>query len=957
MAKNEIAYRIVVDTSKAADEIRALEAEIARLKNELTGISEGTVAFDTVSQAVQGLETRLDGVIVEAQKTGDVIVNESQQASSALNNVSQTANKAGTSLENAGKKAQNISFEKGFQAFVKVGSAVTSSFAAAQAAIGLFGGDSTKVAEAAAKAQNALTIAIAAREIAEGLGAITTVKATIAQQAKNAADTASIGILQRLFLIISKNPYIALAVAIGAVTLAFYNLVNAETAEEKQAKSTTEALKELNDQLLKNQQGVGITVNRINNLSEEFKNGRIELNQYIAGLKNFISNIEEVYKYLDAGDITSFINNQIKIVKIQQDIAAAQTLLTSDKIKGDVAARKVTLNEIERLDIELAKRQSTNNEFLKIIENRKKAESDLAEQNRNIAEENRQIGLEEIRQKSELEKQTIKLLSAQQKLGDLDVEFETTAQLEQLKQLSESTEDYLTVIQKYQKITADNAEIDSKRIQDAENQITNFNEKILNLDKLLVKGFDKAKVELRKEELRGLLKKQFEIESGVLTPLEEQLNNASSLVNFQIKFVDEYTNKRLAASKNTGEALRQEQEAYRSEAETLFETLVQNEKGLISYQGKVTLLKEELANASKETNNLKNSTEVLSGFIKENFEDIVKQFKFDIPDGEEVTVKAEKIQTEINQKTFDKEKKFGNDILSLETQFLKQGLDIRNASYETKLQLLATYVQAEVVEVTNGEKKKQEQQKTTLDKFKENIAAFQSLLNTIQQTSTLFYDAQLSQLEKRNKRIQDNIIGESEAANKKRIEADKAYLKEKERIEKNAAKTSLRISLAQSLANTAEAVTKVTADLGPLGLVAAGGVVAFNLAQTAIIANQLANIDSYRSGGRIKKKMGTGGFLEGPSHEQGGIKFQRGGIELEGNESVINRVSTINYMSLLSQINQAGGGRPIGPGFDDSRIVEAIAKQRNTPIRAYVVESDITSKQETARRLDKLSQI
>jgi hypothetical protein len=95
----------------------------------------------------------------------------------------------------------------------------------------------------------------------------------------------------------------------------------------------------------------------------------------------------------------------------------------------------------------------------------------------------------------------------------------------------------------------------------------------------------------------------------------------------------------------------------------------------------------------------------------------------------------------------------------------------------------------------------------------------------------------------------------------------------------------------------------------------------------------------------------------GPSHEYGGVKFQGGGIELEGNESVINRVSTVNYMGLLSQINQSGGGRPIGPGYDDSRIVEAIAKQRNTPIRAYVVESDITAKQETARRLEKLSQI
>ena len=61
-------------------------------------------------------------------------------------------------------------------------------------------------------------------------------------------------------------------------------------------------------------------------------------------------------------------------------------------------------------------------------------------------------------------------------------------------------------------------------------------------------------------------------------------------------------------------------------------------------------------------------------------------------------------------------------------------------------------------------------------------------------------------------------------------------------------------------------------------------------------------------------------------------------------------------MGLLDQINQAGGGRPISSLANESRLIEAIAKQRSTPIRAYVVESDITAKQETARRLERLSQ-
>ena len=54
----------------------------------------------------------------------------------------------------------------------------------------------------------------------------------------------------------------------------------------------------------------------------------------------------------------------------------------------------------------------------------------------------------------------------------------------------------------------------------------------------------------------------------------------------------------------------------------------------------------------------------------------------------------------------------------------------------------------------------------------------------------------------------------------------------------------------------------------------------------------------------------------------------------------------------------SGGGKPIVMNnFDDSRIVEAIARQRKEPIRAYVVESDITQKQTVTKRLEQLSQI
>jgi hypothetical protein len=287
---------------------------------------------------------------------------------------------------------------------------------------------------------------------------------------------------------------------------------------------------------------------------------------------------------------------------------------------------------------------------------------------------------------------------------------------------------------------------------------------------------------------------------------------------------------------------------------------------------------------------------------------------------------------------------------SIKEQFSKKNIDLETLTQEEIDQIINFYFEKQ-------QKAQEEADKKRLDRIQNiqsNIEAFQSALNSLSQTTSLYFDSQFDQLEKRYTRLQDTIIGDTEEANQKRLEAEKSYQQQKAELEKKAAKTALRISLAQALANTAEAITKLAAITGGVGAVlGAGAIVAFNAAQVAIIGSQLANIDSYRKGGRIK--MGMGGMVSGPAHEYGGVKFQGGGIELEGNESVINRYSTINYMGLLDQINQAGGGKPIQP-IDDSRIVEAIAKQRNTPIRAYVVESDITAKQETARRLEKLSQ-
>jgi hypothetical protein len=960
MAEKNVALELKVEgVNKIIQEVKDLQAEILRLKDILKGVEEGSDAYDTLSQSIQGLEGKLETVKITAQETGVVLENTGTEGAAAMNKVSDSATKAGNSIQDAGKKVKEVNFEKAFQSFVKVGSAVTSSFAAAQSVITTFGGDSTKVAEAAAKAQSLLTVAIAAREVAEGLGAATTVAATIAQKAKNIADNASIGILKRLFAVIAANPYTALALAIGAVVAAFIALTAEESEAEKQAKLTTTALDDLAKATRNINQESEFTTERIRNLFAAFKEGRLSVEAYTSAIEGIIPGFRDVTKYLENEKITKFVNNYKEIISITAKIAEETKTLNSEQLKGDEAAKEKIKQEIKRLDILLANRKNINRIALQEVEDLKKAEEKAAADKKKADEDELARLLEKIKYESELIQLENESLKNQQELGEINVEFATQTQLDSLIALSKAANDYTSIIQEWSDLQKDLSEEDLGRIKKASDEITAAGRKIENINTLVVMGFKKAQVEVKAFDLKELIKEQYLIETGVITDVEKQVNNFLALKKFEQVFIEQYTQRRIKNSKNVNEARKAEEEGYKNEAKSLFDVLVENQKQVVNYEGSIKNLESELKKLTETTENLKNSQNVLNGFIRQNTDDIVNQYKVNLGTVEDYGQEIIKLEEQINSKRFDNEKNYESSVNKVIADLKEQGLDFTNASYEEKLKLLLAYLKKEVKAVEDAEGQKETAEQKRLKKIQDNIAAFQSALNSLQQTTTLFYNAQFDQLEKRNKRVQDTIVGDSEEANKKRLEAEKSYQAEKARIEKQAAKTALRISLAQAIANTAEAVTKLSAITGGVGaLIAGGAVVAFNLAQVGIIANQLATIDSYKQGGILKRKtMAGGGLVVGPSHEYGGVKFQGGGIELEGNEAVINRNSTVNYMGLLSQINQSGGGKPIGPGYDDSRLIEAIAKQRNTPIRAYVVESDITAKQQVARRLEKLSQI
>jgi hypothetical protein len=201
----------------------------------------------------------------------------------------------------------------------------------------------------------------------------------------------------------------------------------------------------------------------------------------------------------------------------------------------------------------------------------------------------------------------------------------------------------------------------------------------------------------------------------------------------------------------------------------------------------------------------------------------------------------------------------------------------------------------------------------------------------------------------------NSVVGDTEQANQKRIELEKEYQAEKKALEKEAQLTALKFTLAQTIASAAQAVVVTLANplLDPVTKAIIIGLNAvISAAQVAIIGEQISQVQSSKRRGGL---LAGGGLVQGPSHEQGGV-YAGGGFVLEGNEAVINRQSTLKYSGLLSQINQSEGGRPIMVQAPmDSRLVEALAKQSSEPIRAYVVESDISKAQAINKRLEQLA--
>ena len=392
-------------------------------------------------------------------------------------------------------------------------------------------------------------------------------------------------------------------------------------------------------------------------------------------------------------------------------------------------------------------------------------------------------------------------------------------------------------------------------------------------------------------------------------------------------------------------------EQYKKIGNSLFENtknlVIENEKFNIGIDTTVT----QVGDLNTQIKELGGNIEVLAGFILQNRDLFAKVYDVDLSALAKNREKADMIINEVGKKTYDKEKKFQQDVSDFEIKLKQKGVDISKFTYEQKLELLKDALAKEVVEVETAEDKKAKAQSKTIDNVTKALQQFSQLVGQTASLYAQYYQLQLKQLETTSKAAAEQVVGDTELANQKRIELEKQYQAQKAEIEKRALIKSLQFQLVQAIVDTAQAVVS-NLEIPPLAI--AIGIL--GAVQVGLIAQQLAYAQSLAGGGRIK--MGAGGLVVGPSHEMGGVSYA-GGVNLEGGDSVINRQSSLNYAGLLSQINQSGGGQPLVNNASNSlmeeRLFQAISRANQEPIRAYVLNSEITSGQAINRRLNELA--
>lgn len=177
------------------------------------------------------------------------------------------------------------------------------------------------------------------------------------------------------------------------------------------------------------------------------------------------------------------------------------------------------------------------------------------------------------------------------------------------------------------------------------------------------------------------------------------------------------------------------------------------------------------------------------------------------------------------------------------------------------------------------------------EKYDEQAQITQNAANEVNSIESELENARGS----RRQHLIDQLNAEIEkqrqsAAQEREIQKEQEKVqKQQEKLEEERRKAQKRRDIAQATVSTSLAVLNALSTRPWwVGLAQAAIAAAMGAAQVAIIS---------------KTKYARGGLLQGPSHTQGGIPVGNTGIEVEGNEYVVNKKTAMTNLPLMEYVN------------------------------------------------------
>lgn len=1044
MAEKTIGIRIQLNgLNTVITDIKTLEEEIRKAKEDLKQVEIGGPIFNQLAKEISQAETKLIGLQ---------------------------------------ESARGLSKEKTLEGFGKLGAGISSSFAAATAAVSLFGKESESVQKAATQAQNLLTIALSLRGVAEIKTGADIVARTIAEKASTAATTATNVATKALYSTLAANPYGAILAVVGLLVTAF---VAWGSATDELGDKIDDINKKYDESKTKNLDQIS-TITALRNIILDTTQTEKRRQQGLEDLKKIMP--EVTAKTIDEKDalqqVVDISNIYIRVLKARADAEVANAaLVETNKLLIEEQAKGVreqvntlqdfttylgalfTLQDVKQARLNAASEryganlsriyeligqaEQKRDESLQVLLD---AESELTKiQQQNAKDEKtRQTVLENT---AEAQKKLTQALLARiaVETKELSLLLETTKQLGEISKISppdpavvKALEDIVQIRQTlieqetgqpfedilksagfefaggkivstiknvkdefgqfYVTVSKDLTNL----LLDSETTVTQFvdttNVLINELERKLKQGLItpeafKAFVDIRdqytqlKKVITGIPSFNKVIGAEGLKEILSDFKNVQVSLG-GIGYEYNKTTGLIEKSKVSQDGYVKSLDRYNAKIAELNKSLTDEYNLIYNEQGKINEQQVQSLNLTQEQKQQiidaeKKSTEERKKLIDDLVKARVDAFKKVVTTivDEENTIrgflyKAQQAQIEgtkiegeaykavilqnleevrkFTKIVIDEKKTEKEQLEQLEKDFSSKGIDLTKFTEEEKLKIIKEFLekQKDLNKPKGGRKTAKDiiipGTGISLADVGDALGEFSSLVGRTASLVAQSYSFQLQQLERTSSAALEQVVGDTEEANQKRLELESQFQKQKAEIEKKALIKSLQFQLVQAIADTAQAVINVIEN--PLLAIAVGALGAF---QIGIIAQQLQAAQSMASGGRIR--MGAGGLVMGPSHENGGVSFASGGVNLEGGESVINRMSSLNYGGLLSQINQAGGGQPIINNATNTlmeeRLLQAIAKTKNEPIRAYVMSSEITKSQAINKKLDELSTI